>query len=75
MPFRSEKQRRFMWAQHPDIAQRWVDEGAKSKGLPTYTHHGGSTSPERARQYDSHSDSHRNRRRADVMRMKRGKRA
>lgn len=29
MPFKSEKQRRFMWAEHPDIAKRWADE---SKG-------------------------------------------
>lgn len=34
MPFESEAQRRFMWKNHPDIAQRWVDEGAKSTGLP-----------------------------------------
>jgi len=26
MPFRSEAQRRFMWANHPEIAQRWSDE-------------------------------------------------
>ena len=38
MPFESEKQRRFMWSQHPKIAQKWVDEGAKSKGLPKYAH-------------------------------------
>lgn len=24
MPFRSEKQRRFMWAVHPKIARRWT---------------------------------------------------
>lgn len=30
MPFKSEKQRRLMWAKHPDIAQRWADE-AKGK--------------------------------------------
>lgn len=24
MPFKSEKQRRFMWAQHPDIAKKWA---------------------------------------------------
>jgi len=24
MPFRSEKQRRFLWAKHPDIARRWT---------------------------------------------------
>lgn len=35
MPFRSEKQRRFMWAKHPTIASRWAHEpGAKNKGLP-----------------------------------------
>ena len=33
-PFKSEAQRRYLWAKHPKIAQRWVDEGAKSKGLP-----------------------------------------
>lgn len=27
MPFKSEKQRRFMWSQHPEIARRWADEG------------------------------------------------
>lgn len=26
MPFRSEKQRRFMYAKHPDIAKRWTEE-------------------------------------------------
>jgi hypothetical protein len=36
MPFQSESQRRFLWAKHPDIAQKWVDEGAKSKGLPKH---------------------------------------
>ena len=30
MPFQSEKQRRFMWAQHPDIARKWVDEEKES---------------------------------------------
>ena len=23
MPFKSEKQRRYLWANHPEIAQRW----------------------------------------------------
>lgn len=27
MPFKSEKQKAFMFSQHPDIAQKWVDEG------------------------------------------------
>jgi hypothetical protein len=26
MPFKSEKQRRFLWAKHPDIAKRWTAE-------------------------------------------------
>jgi len=26
MPFKSEKQRKFMHAQHPDIAQKWEKE-------------------------------------------------
>lgn len=26
MPFRSEAQRRFMYARHPAIAKRWEDE-------------------------------------------------
>jgi hypothetical protein len=38
MPFTSEAQRRFMWATHPDIAQRWANEdkkaGRSEKGLP-----------------------------------------
>ena len=31
MPFQSEAQRRFMFAKHKDIAERWVQE-AKAKG-------------------------------------------
>jgi hypothetical protein len=27
VPYRSEKQRRFMYARHPDIAARWDREG------------------------------------------------
>lgn len=26
MPFKSEKQRRFLWLKHPDIARKWADE-------------------------------------------------
>lgn len=37
MPFKSEAQRRFLWANRPDIAERWSKEkGAKTKGLPYY---------------------------------------
>lgn len=32
MPFRSEKQRRLLWAKHPDIAERWTKKyGSKPK--------------------------------------------
>jgi hypothetical protein len=26
MPFKSEKQRRYMWLKHPSIAKRWTEE-------------------------------------------------
>jgi len=33
MPFQSEKQRRYMWAKHPEIARRWTKEyGSKVHG-------------------------------------------
>lgn len=28
MPFKSEKQRRYMWTKHPKIAERWAHESA-----------------------------------------------
>ena len=32
MPFKSEKQRRFMWAKHPEIARKWSEKyGSKAK--------------------------------------------
>jgi len=32
MPFKSEKQRRYLWAKHPDIARRWTKKyGSKPK--------------------------------------------
>lgn len=27
MPFKSDAQKRFMWARHPDIARKWTEEG------------------------------------------------
>lgn len=37
MPFKSEKQRRLLWAKHPEIAKRWAHEYPESnKGLPMY---------------------------------------
>lgn len=26
MPFQSEKQRRFLWLNHPEVARRWTKE-------------------------------------------------
>lgn len=36
MPFRSEKQRRFLWATQPAIAKRWAHEYPQKKKLPMY---------------------------------------
>lgn len=33
MPFKSEKQRRYLWARHPDIAREWTEKhGSKPVG-------------------------------------------
>ena len=34
MPFKSEAQRRFMYAKHPKIAKRWSKEYGSPKNLP-----------------------------------------
>jgi hypothetical protein len=34
MPFKSDSQRRFMYAQHPEIAKRWSDKTANEASLP-----------------------------------------
>lgn len=34
MPFRSQRQRRFMYARHPEIAKRWRKESGPQRGLP-----------------------------------------
>lgn len=34
MPFKSEAQRRFMYARHPKIAKRWEKHTPKGKKLP-----------------------------------------
>lgn len=36
MPFKSEAQRRMMWAKHPRIARRWADETGPHPGLPMH---------------------------------------
>jgi hypothetical protein len=36
MPFKSEAQRRWMWANDPKMAQRWADHTPKGTDLPKY---------------------------------------
>jgi hypothetical protein len=31
MPFVSQRQRRFLWVRHPEIARKWADEEKKLK--------------------------------------------
>jgi hypothetical protein len=30
MPFKSERQRRFLWMKHPDLARKWAHETGSS---------------------------------------------
>jgi hypothetical protein len=34
MPFRSEAQRRYLWANDPKLAKKWADKYGTPKGLP-----------------------------------------
>jgi len=36
MPYKSDAQRRFMHARHPDIAAQWDKEYPNQKGLPEH---------------------------------------
>jgi hypothetical protein len=36
MPFRSQAQRGYMYANHPEIAKRWEDTYGSGKNLPKY---------------------------------------
>jgi hypothetical protein len=36
MPFKSEAQRRYMYAKHPKIAKRWSKEYPNQKKLPEH---------------------------------------
>lgn len=36
MPFKSEAQRRFMFAKHPEIAKRWAHKYGTPKDLPEH---------------------------------------
>lgn len=39
MPFKSQAQQRFMFSQHPKIAQRWAKETPSMKSLPPHVPH------------------------------------
>lgn len=36
MPFKSEAQRKFMWAKHPEMAKRWAEHTPKGTKLPEH---------------------------------------
>ena len=38
MPFKSEAQRKFMYANHPEIAERWSKEEGSGVKLPKRIH-------------------------------------
>lgn len=38
MPFKSEKQRKYLWKFKPSIARRWAEEG-KAYVSKSYKHH------------------------------------
>jgi len=43
MPFKSERQRRFLWAKHPDIAKRWAHEKSTEKSTEKSRKHAATT--------------------------------
>ena len=51
MPFKSEKQKGYLWANHPEIARRWtkkygsesVQNSPDGKNLPPWMNKGGKT--------------------------------
>jgi len=38
MPFKSEKQRRWLWANRPDLARKWAHEDDSGKKKRKKTH-------------------------------------
>lgn len=48
MPFRSEKQRRYLWAKHPEIAEKWTEE------------HGSKPQPKKETRNDHFTKGHTN---------------
>lgn len=59
MPFQSEAQRRYMWANEPDTARKWANEpGARNTGLPAHAR----KAKRKAKRKKSRSSRRRNRR-------------
>lgn len=48
MPFRSLKQRKYLWAKHPDIARKWTKEHG-SKIMPHKGKYGGKKPTKKAK--------------------------
>lgn len=40
MPFKSEAQRRLLWAKHPEMAKRWAEKAPGQKSLPKHVKQG-----------------------------------
>lgn len=53
MPFRSSAQRRFLYAKHPDIAERWEKEFPNQTGLPEHVKKKTAKIPRVVRKYKS----------------------
>ena len=48
MPFKSKAQRRWMYANEPEMARKWSDHTPKGKKLPEYTKQAAMTNQEQA---------------------------
>jgi hypothetical protein len=52
MPFKSQAQRRYMYSQHPEMAEKWEKETPKGKKLPTRLKTAGRTFTDGGKTYD-----------------------
>ncbi len=53
MPFKSEKQRRYLWATHPEIAKEWAHKYPRSnKDLPMYANDSDNKKRKKAAAFD-----------------------
>jgi len=47
MPFKSQSQRKFMYAKHPEMAKEWEEKTPKGKKLPNKVKKGASNGKKR----------------------------